>query len=397
MRIGIITFHASLNYGSALQAFALQEYLRARGHEAVIIDYSSPAQRRLYPAPVSFSSVYNAKKSLRRILSGWDELRFMDRKRKAFGTFRKNHMQLTDTSFRKERDLENYDWSSFDMLVSGSDQIWNPSAIDFSTAYFLDFLHGPGAPRKVAYAPSSGPLHGSVPPVCSIPGASHALSEYEAISVREKGTAEMLEKSGLIPSSETGGIPVMPDPVLLHDAEFYRQVFPVDPVRSGVYMNEPYLLFYTPGRQNIQAEMLADAVSAGMMLKSGAGILPESDRMRIVRVTDGASAGQESLRESPHDIVLPCGPDEFTSLVDKAFCCVGTSFHLMVFSMLFGKDFWCSDAASDSRKAQLLNSSGLSAETSFFRFSDPEVHSRVMACIRNLRRSADEFWKRLGV
>ena len=35
MKIGIITFHAAMNYGSVLQAFALQEYLRSRGNENI--------------------------------------------------------------------------------------------------------------------------------------------------------------------------------------------------------------------------------------------------------------------------------------------------------------------------------------------------------------------------
>ena len=63
MKIGIITFHAAMNYGSVLQAFALQEYLRSRGNDVRIIDFRSAAQRRLYPAPVSFGSLYNAKRT----------------------------------------------------------------------------------------------------------------------------------------------------------------------------------------------------------------------------------------------------------------------------------------------------------------------------------------------
>ena len=72
MKTGIITFHAAMNYGSALQAFALQEYLTARGHSVEIIDFRSQAQERLYPSPVCFNSIYNAKQSVRRLVTGWD-------------------------------------------------------------------------------------------------------------------------------------------------------------------------------------------------------------------------------------------------------------------------------------------------------------------------------------
>ena len=38
-KIGILTYHFVLNYGAVLQAFALQEYLKKRGHQVELIDY----------------------------------------------------------------------------------------------------------------------------------------------------------------------------------------------------------------------------------------------------------------------------------------------------------------------------------------------------------------------
>ena len=39
MKVGVITFHASHNYGSVLQAYALQQTVTALGHECEIINY----------------------------------------------------------------------------------------------------------------------------------------------------------------------------------------------------------------------------------------------------------------------------------------------------------------------------------------------------------------------
>lgn len=39
MKIGIITVHRAYNYGSVLQCFALQEYLKSLGHDVWVIDY----------------------------------------------------------------------------------------------------------------------------------------------------------------------------------------------------------------------------------------------------------------------------------------------------------------------------------------------------------------------
>ena len=39
MKIGIITVHRAYNYGSVLQCYALQEYLKSLGHDVWVIDY----------------------------------------------------------------------------------------------------------------------------------------------------------------------------------------------------------------------------------------------------------------------------------------------------------------------------------------------------------------------
>ena len=39
MRVGILTFHHTYNYGASLQAFALQTYIESLGHEVFIINY----------------------------------------------------------------------------------------------------------------------------------------------------------------------------------------------------------------------------------------------------------------------------------------------------------------------------------------------------------------------
>ncbi len=380
MKTGIITFHAAINYGSVLQAFALQEYLTARGHDVSVIDFRSKAQRQLYPSAISFSSRYNAKRTLSRIMrpfSGWKEIRMTATKHSAFSSFLKRYLHQTPEKFFAEEDLRRYDWSSYGMLVSGSDQIWNLSAIDASPAYFLDFVSGM---KKIAYAPSAGPH-----PVSSgraglgLSQARKFISDYSAVSVREKATADFYS---------LGDAPVLPDPTVLHEADFYRSA---ECPLSGISLPERYVLYYAPGRRSKAAEMLADAASAGMLGKKAAAVLPQQARIPVLSVGDGASCLYPEF-----SVPVPCGPDGFLYLVDKASCTVGTSYHLMVFSMLFGKDFWCPDAASDSRKVQLLSAAGLSADNTFFPFSDPEVKQQARQALLRLRAETDAFWDSIG-
>lgn len=406
MKVGIITFHAALNYGSALQAYALQEYLISLGHEVEIIDFRSAAQRRLYPAPICFNSVYNAKHSLRRLLSGWGEITSMREKRRGFDSFLSSYLRLTPKTYHTESRLHNEDWSSFDAIVVGSDQIWNLAAIDSSLAYFIDFADNV---IKISYAPSLGPdpervlSAGRYGTVSELHGL---LSGFKAVSVREQGSADALVSGGFLPD-----IPeVLPDPVLLHDAGFYRAMADSSGERMTDKASEGnYVLFYSPGRKNSAAEMLADAAASGMLSGGASSVLPQEKRKIILKVSDGALAGRSvPFRAGPNERIgtykeggmleIPCGPAGFVSLVEGASCTVGTSFHLMVFSMLFGKDFWCPDAASDSRKVQLLDAIGLPSDRTFFPFSAPSVHQDVMTKLSDLRqKSADFLQKALTV
>ena len=47
-KIGILTFHKAINYGSVLQAWALQNTLKMNGYDSEIIDYEPKELRHLY-------------------------------------------------------------------------------------------------------------------------------------------------------------------------------------------------------------------------------------------------------------------------------------------------------------------------------------------------------------
>ena len=49
MKIGIVTIYDAYNYGSFLQAFALQEFLINEGHEVYILDFSVSLKSRKPP------------------------------------------------------------------------------------------------------------------------------------------------------------------------------------------------------------------------------------------------------------------------------------------------------------------------------------------------------------
>ena len=63
-RIGILTFHASHNYGSMLQAYAMQTYLKKRGIEAENINLRTNIQKNMYAYPWNPTSIRSIIKFL---------------------------------------------------------------------------------------------------------------------------------------------------------------------------------------------------------------------------------------------------------------------------------------------------------------------------------------------
>lgn len=132
-KVGIITFHASHNYGSMLQAYALQQTILRIGHNCKIINLRTKKQRKFY-RPLVFSSVWQDRiKALLFPFLAYADLR----KHHLFEQFLSNKL-LTTTEI-KSPELLNESALGFDIYVSGSDQIWNTCCPDYVSSFFFRF------------------------------------------------------------------------------------------------------------------------------------------------------------------------------------------------------------------------------------------------------------------
>ena len=147
-KVGIITFHASHNYGSMLQAYALQQVVLSLGHECEIINFRTKAQKKFY-LPFFLHEGWAIKlKAIRYPRLAIDSIR----KYWNFENFLKEKYTLSLRTYASSEELKE-DVLDYDCYISGSDQIWNTSCCDFRTSYFLDFvIKG----KRIAYAPSMG-------------------------------------------------------------------------------------------------------------------------------------------------------------------------------------------------------------------------------------------------
>lgn len=326
MKIGIITFHASFNYGSMLQAYALQTFLERNGHEVKIINFRTDKQKGMYPKPLRFNSRNRIKQSIKRILLEPSSIGPLYKKWHLFDQFLNSHLHITK-EFSTEEELK-YANLKYDLLITGSDQIWNTDCGDYSDAYFGNFVDP--LTTKIAYAVSMGPHPESKNPNYY----KKVVKNFKAISVREERTKDFLEKNGIYNNVE-----VVVDPTMLLNKENWDKLIGDKPL-----IEEDYIFYYTPFGPNYQ--LLDEAVKI-------------AHKLDLPIICDN-SYGIRSLRDYP--MVRPysaVGPIEFLNLIKNAKVVCGGSFHLMIFSIIFGKEFYSIGGDVDSRVQNLARLAGV--------------------------------------
>jgi len=328
MKVGILTFHASHNYGSMLQAYALQTTLSKLGIESRIINFRSDVQKRLILPPIELK---HPRSSLIKLIKTPVKTLALCRKYKRFEKFLNNDLSVTEELTTAEEVTKHVSENKYDALLTGSDQIWNPACWDFSTVYLIDF---PFNGKKIAYAPSLGShpekiIEAEKDTIISL------AAKYDAISTRE------LRGKVFLKSRLNRNIQVTLDPTLLLVAKDYSEI------ASKKTLSTPYILYYTPREEK---GFFIHALTLASKLK-----------MKVV-VT------QDSKEYEGHDNIifkLDCGPKEFLSLIKGASYCIGNSFHLLAFSLIFHKEFILLSNEQDSRMLNILEQLGLASRLHF--------------------------------
>lgn len=317
MKVGIVTFHCSYNFGSALQAFAMQESVGRLGHEPRIIDYRS----RDFDQYGLFS-LRHPKRQMEIIRNLPRQLRRKD----GFEEFWGRYFNVTSEtySYRNEDKLASLS-DSFDAFVCGSDQIWNLDCTRGVVGpYFLSFA---GDKPRIAYAPSLA--HTSFEPVnFDKAKVSSLLSRFDSISVREEETVPLFQP--LVQKK----IEVVLDPTLLLDASDYS-----DMTRRKV-TEESYLFVYLLRSCPELIQSVNEYAS-----RTGSMVFYVSEKN--LPIVNSAN-------------LFGIGPAEFVSLAAHADAIMTNSFHATVFSVLFHKPFRAFGTdKSASRMRDLLNNLGI--------------------------------------
>jgi len=287
MKILTITLHSSQNSGSALQAFALQNFLESKGYDTQIIDYR--------PKYVSAG-----KNKLRVMVGKVLFFPYYISRTLKFSSFVKTYMKLTNKRYRKYKQLADNPPNA-NIYITGSDQLWNYSyECGRDDAFYLKFVKNG---RKMSYAVSIGREN---VPESEIKWISNNVSDFDFVSVREKTSQALLQNNGVLNVSHVC------DPTLLVNEKEYRKMTPN--VDYGKYV-AVYLVN--------KSDLLDDLV---VNLKDRFGY-------KIIQL-GGFS------KKCKCDIHLKdMGPCEFLGLIANAEFVIASSFHATIFSHIFKKKF----------------------------------------------------------
>lgn len=330
MKIGIITFHASLNCGSMLQAYALQTVLKERYNaEVELINFSNSGSRNMY----NLIDFRPKKSAINNNIKTLSNLPVIMKYRKDYLDFKKRYLEISDGDYKTSNELRGIE-KKYDILVAGGDQVWNICCPDADDAYFLNFAKNA---KKIAYSPSLGANNINV--MSKEPNKyKEYLLDFNKLSVREPNGKKWLEE--LIGRE----VPIIADPTLLLTKEDWISKFPLDEI------NEPYIFNYAFWHNRPETNEAIQKISKKMNMP--------------VYVLDSKSWAYYKLDKYGIKKYDKTGPLAFLSLMKNAELVLTQSFHGTLFSSLFEKQFWSykrpiENEDKDDRAISILKQLGL--------------------------------------
>lgn len=304
MKIGTLTFHFAHNYGAMLQAYALPAKLRQLGFEAEVIDYRLPF---IYDSFEKFTFDGFVKSYIRKgnssfisflkAIKNWRHNQNKDAKWYRFEDFLNNYLPKSERIYDKASILNLH----YNAIICGSDQIWNTSLTGgLIPLYFCDGLTK--GRKIISYAASNGEGYVNKENWGTF---SKLISNFDAISVREKGLNDFLNNHGIV--SE-----LVLDPVFLLDKEQWGKISLIPNESDYVFtysFNEPPHFFETAHKV---AKMLGKKLICFRFENS------EKVPSDAIQITTG-------------------GPRELLGYIQKASFVISNSFHGIALSIIMEK------------------------------------------------------------
>lgn len=313
MKIGILTQPLLSNYGGILQAYALQKTLKDQGHEAWVIDMH---YKNNWLWDYFKSTCKNVLNTL--YFRNFDNHFKPYPNKKEFSEICKNNVLFICKYFDKTKRLNYINQYSaiaeygFEGIVVGSDQVWRPEYSPAMSNYFLDFLFGNHNIKKISYAASFGVDYWKFNEK-ETSSFSKLLQDFDAVSVREDTAVVLCRENFNVDAS------LVLDPTLLLSIEDYEILIEKEVSTIPYHTLFCYVLDDAPEKKAIIE-----------FLRLELNLIPNSINMKIKY----KSINKIDLNKSTYPSI-----GNWINGFKNAKYIVTDSFHGMVFSILFNKQF----------------------------------------------------------
>ncbi len=354
-KVAIIThYYNSKNYGGMLQAYALPYFLNKNGYEAKQVCYCGNTSLKQNTRSLCVTAKEFAAKL---------KWYFLDRdfyyqgvqikKRiKRFEEFQNKVVNHTEKVY-SDTSLHLLD-ADFDCFITGSDQVFNYNCYEYG--YWLEFTNK----QKLSYAASMA--------LDAIPDewgeyTKKALRDYKTIGVREENTQYLYSK---LLNRE---ISLNLDPVFLLEKTEWDQI------AADRLIDEDYVFTYFLGSNKKERELAKEYARKHNLKLVSIPFYYDGNKLMDLNYGDYN--------------VIDAGPREFISLIKHARSVFTDSFHAIVFSAIYHKQF-----AVFNRNARGEMSTRIVSITRLFHAEERFIHKETMediAYIEEILRGNVEY------
>lgn len=358
MKVGILTYHRSHNYGALLQAVATRVLLERMGHEVHYVDYWPEYHKRMY----KFFSFRNWLKAGKR-----NKVNMLISLFTNVGKLKKNRIRVFNHFISKYISpfclLSNRP-CDYDVILYGSDQIWRKQLHNnlFNPVYFGE--NNFTAKKHIAWAASMGSLDLNSNDIDDL---RRWLSNFDSIAVREKSLCTLVGSLGF-------ECKTILDPTLLFSIEEWCSILPEANIPL---VNVPYILYYPLYRGFDMDEIEKFAREKGL---------------KVVEISG-------SIKDDIKNEFLTISPAAMISLIKNAEYVFTSSFHGVAFSIICKKQFFCNFQKNADRAKSLLDDLGLGDRFVSFGLDKenmlpPINYDLVNSKLHVLQKESNNFLKR---
>lgn len=300
MKIGVVTNLDKQNYGSILQAYALQSVLKNMGTESFVLEKKVIINNSLTARIKRFFSPSKNNYSLK---NKWE----IKQARKLYVIKRKKNSEFCnkyiDTSICADNQQIIEKANSCQLILAGSDQIWSPASGLLSDFYLLNF-GGKATYAKASYSASVGVSEISEDDKNLF---KKNLADFDTVSLREKTGLKLLK------DCTDNSLRTDLDPSLLYDNKYWSKFL-------NNYTNTgPYIFVYM-----LRIEPVTLEAAKKLSEKTGLKIKVCSNHI---------------VKGNNIENITDAGVEDFLSLIYNAEYMITNSFHGTAFAVQFHKKF----------------------------------------------------------